>query len=135
MNAAIMRDMYWDPIEDMFTDRNGIVYAQSLIYAEIDDLTDSSPEHADIRKSASKRLVAEMAGLGYHIRYMLNGKEKFSNITPDDEMKAADLLGGEAAHLDHITASQDNVHAFFFCFGSVKRILTIGLRFTCKCSL
>jgi len=105
-----MRDMYWDPIEDMFTDRNGIVYAQSLIYAEIDDLTDSSPEHADIRKSASKRLVAEMAGLGYHIRYMLNGKEKFSNITPDDEMKAADLLGGEAAHLDHITASQDNVH-------------------------
>jgi signal transduction histidine kinase len=106
----MMHDMYWNPIENMFSGRNELVYAQSLIYGELETLADSDPNHKEKRDTASRRLIIEMADLGYHVQYHLNGIEQFSNITPEDEQVGVSILGEEARKLDHITASKGNIH-------------------------
>ncbi|MGE1061655.1 HAMP domain-containing sensor histidine kinase [Megasphaera paucivorans] len=108
--AAMMHDAYWNPVENMFSDRDELVYAQSLLYGEQKPLTDTDPAHAEQREAAVRRLVIQMADLGYHVQYTLNGEEQFNNITPEDDQIGIGILGEEARKLDYITASKGNVH-------------------------
>ncbi len=126
---VLMRGTYWDPIENMFADRNEVVYAQSLIYSERQHLADPDPAHAVQRNSAMKRLTVELADLGYHLQYRLNGKEEFSNLTPEDEQKGMEMLGFDPNGMDHITASKDNVYyikAFWDVDGNLISITAIN---------
>ena len=105
-----MYNSYWSPMEKMFSDPNEMAYAQSLIYGELENLSNDDPINAEQRLQAEKRLVVEMADLGFHIQYRLNGNEEFSNITPEDEEKERELLGPEALSLRHVTASKADMH-------------------------
>lgn len=106
----LMLDTHWAPIEDMFSDRNELVYAQSLIYSELDKLSDSEVTHDNRRQNAIDRLIRQMDDLGYHVQYSLNGDEKFNNITSEEQEKGDALIGPNRQDLDQITASQGNVH-------------------------
>ena len=106
----VMKDVYWESIEKLFSDRNEVVYTQSLIYGELEKLSESDPLTSSQRQAAMRRLISEVGDLGYHMQYQLNGVEEFSNITTDDEQRINETLGEKTRQLDHLTASKGDIH-------------------------
>ena len=119
LNTAGKR--YWQPIEEMYEERNGVISAQSLIYAYQEELWDtdwvqlegsrdplagggdlsSSPEMA--------RLQKDLTDLGYHFTVLLNDETLYSNLSQQEWRQVENLIGPIPEQANFITVGNDNI--------------------------
>ena len=71
---------YWESMEIIYNDDNGIYSVQSLM-------------HTDIRDAQSDEAVTEMRNAGYHYEVKKDDSIVFSNLTADDIEQAKEAIG------------------------------------------
>ena len=72
---------YLDPVENLFQDKNELVYAQSLLYTSQDKLSNIDPSNRNSLQKNLQSLGRSMEDLGYHMRYppnMIQSQRKIS---------------------------------------------------------
>ncbi len=102
----VLYNLYLEPVENLFTDKNELVYAQSLLYTMQDKLTDISPNHRGRLKTNLESLGQQMEELGYHMKYTINMTPQYDTITEEDIRVARYLLGNRLHTGQHLTASR-----------------------------
>lgn len=131
---------YWYTLEAMYSDENGIQFAQSMIYTYQKELWESNwgecvpaDGYADgeiNRSDKMNHLENKLSGMGYHFMIMKNEKLIYSNLTEED-MQAARSVAGDAIEMANtLTASRNEVsvikNTFYhgekaFCITAVHR--------------
>ncbi len=79
---------YWHTLQAMYSDENGIQFAQSMIYNYQQE---------------------QLFRLGYHFYIEKNGYEVFSNLTDEDKYVATSVAGEAVAHAKTLTASSYDI--------------------------
>lgn len=105
-------------LESMYSDENGIQFAQSMIYTYQQELwennwgSESQNESygEEIRRSGEmNHLEDKLSGMGYHFMIEKNGCEIYSNLSEAD-VEALMELGGEAVYsAATLTASRNDI--------------------------
>ena len=110
---------YWQPIEEMYEDRNGAVSAQNLIYAYQEELwdtnwrelegADQAKEPADgFRQSQEMvKLQKELTELGYHFSVFLDGESLYSNITEEEWPQLYRMIGSVPSLVHSVMVGND----------------------------
>lgn len=130
---------YWHTLESMYSDENGIQFAQSMIYTYQQELWENNwgsenqnePYYEGIRRSDEmNHLEDKLSGMGYHFMIEKNGCEIYSNLSKTD-VEVLMELGGEAVYsADTLTASRNGIsivkNTFYhsdktFCIIAVRR--------------
>lgn len=128
---------YWYTLEAMYSDENGVQFAQSMIYTYQQELWKNNwgqGEHtqkAEINQSDEMHhLENKLSGMGYHFMITKNGKLIYSNLS-DSDIKTARSVAGEAIDsAKTLTASRHEVsvikNTFYhgdkaFCITAVHR--------------
>lgn len=94
---------YWYTLESMYSDENGVQFAQSMIYTYQQELWENNwgqCGHADLSKGIRRsdemhHLENKLSGMGYHFLITKNGKQIYSNMS-DKDMQAARSVAGKA---------------------------------------
>lgn len=119
LNTAGKR--YWQPIEEMYEDRNGVISAQNLFYAYQEELWDTNweklerldDEMADNKKMRQMpemvRLQKELTDLGYHFTVLLNEETLYSNLSEEEWKQVEKLIGPIPEQAKSITVGNDNI--------------------------
>lgn len=109
---------YWESLEEMYDDKDGVYSAQSIIYAYKEALTDETwVEYADtdddgiegIHLNHTKtmaQLEKELSELGYHFWVKVDGKTMFSSITEDEEDKLREYFEDSYDQIENLTLSE-----------------------------
>lgn len=108
---------YWYTLQAMYSDENGIQFAQSMIYNYQQELwennwseaTDSENPHEIQETDEMNKMEESLSRLGYHFYIEKNGYEVFSNLTNDDKYAAASVAGEAVAHAKTLTASSYDI--------------------------
>lgn len=112
---------YWQPIEEMYEDRNGAVSAQNLIYAYQEELwdtnwrelegADQAKEPADgFRQSQEMvKLQKELTELGYHFSVFLDGESLYSNITEEEWPQLYRMIGSVPSLAHSVMVGNDDI--------------------------
>ena len=112
---------YWQPIEEMYEDRNGAVSAQNLIYAYQEELwdtnwrelegADQAKEPADgFRQSQEMvKLQKELTELGYHFSVFLDGESLYSNITEEEWPQLYRMIGSVPSLVHSVMVGNDDI--------------------------
>ncbi len=103
----LMYHMYWNPVENMFSDKNELVYAQSLIYNNREELSGLMAGGTEYRASRLNMLARQLQQLGYHFRYELDGVVEFDNLNELDRKALEDFSGDALKRLDHIVTDHN----------------------------
>lgn len=129
---------YWHTLVSMYSDENGIQFAQSMIYTYQQELWENNWGQeedgevvGEIRHSDEmNHLENKLSGMGYHFMITENGNPVYSNIS-DQEMEIARSVAGEAMDsAKTLTASRHEVsvikNTFYygdkvFCITAVHR--------------
>lgn len=129
---------YWYTLEAMYSDENGIQFAQSMIYTYQQELWENNwgqGEHTSIsgeiaRTDEMNHLENKLSGMGYQIMITKNENLIYSNMSEED-MQAARSVAGEAIDsAKTLTASRHEVsvikNTFYhgekaFCITAVHR--------------
>lgn len=130
---------YWHTLESMYSDENGIQFAQSMIYTYQQELWENNwggenqneLYYNGIRRSDEmNHLEDKLSGMGYHFMIEKNGCEIYSNLSETD-VEVLMELGGEAVYsANTLTASRNDVsivkNTFYhgdktFCIIAVRR--------------
>lgn len=96
---------HWYTLEAMYSDENGIQFAQSMIYTYQQELWENNwgqeqvPSIEDVDKEITQtdemyHLEHKLSGMGYHFMVTKNGKLLYSNIS-DEEMEIARSVAGD----------------------------------------
>lgn len=129
---------YWHTLQTMYSDENGVQFAQSMIYNYQQELWEnnwgSEAEPADpseIQHSEKMtHLEQKLSRLGYHFYIEKNGYEIFSNMTADDKYAATSVAGEAVTHAKTLTASSYDISVikntfqheeYTFCIVAVHR--------------
>lgn len=119
LNTAGRR--YWQPIEEMYEDKNGVISAQNLIYAyqeelwdtnwtELESLDDERTEKGKIQQTPEMvRLQRELTDLGYHFAVLLNEETLYSNLSEQEWGQIEELIGPVSEQAKSITVGNDHV--------------------------
>lgn len=94
---------YWYTLEAMYSDENGIQFAQSMIYTYQQELwennwgkcRDTAPSEGIRHSDKMNHLENKLSGMGYHFMITKNGKLIYSNLSEKD-IKAGRSVAGEA---------------------------------------
>ena len=94
---------YWYTLEAMYSDENGIQFAQSMIYTYQQELWENNwgkCAHNDLSKGIKhsdemNHLEDKLSGMGYHFMITKNGRLIYTNLS-DKDRKAARSVAGEA---------------------------------------
>jgi len=108
---------YWHTLQAMYSDENGIQFAQSMIYNYQQELWEenwgerSCTDHSSgIRENEEmNQLEEQLSRLGYHFCIEKNGYEVFSNLTDEDKYAAISVAGEAVAHAKTLTASSYDI--------------------------
>lgn len=108
---------YWYTLQAMYSDENGIQFAQSMIYNYQQELWENNwSEKAENENPHEIRQTDEMnkmeetlSRLGYHFYIEKNGYEVFSNLTNDDKYAATSVAGEAVAHAKTLSASSYDI--------------------------
>ena len=112
---------YWQPIEEMYEDRNGAVSAQNLIYAYQEELwdtnwrelegADQAKEPADgFRQSQEMvKLQKELTELGYQFSVFLDGESLYSNITEEEWPQLYRMIGSVPSLVHSVMVGNDDI--------------------------
>ncbi|MDO4285266.1 MAG: HAMP domain-containing sensor histidine kinase [Eubacteriales bacterium] len=108
---------YWYTLEAMYSDENGIQFAQSMIYTYQKELWEYNwGESGQTRKGAGIRQSDEMTHLentlsemGYRFRITKNGTQIFSNLTENDIATGREVAGEAMETAKTLTASRYEV--------------------------
>ncbi|MGI6007271.1 MAG: sensor histidine kinase [Ruminococcus sp.] len=119
LNTAGRR--YWQPIEEMYEDKNGVISAQNLIYAYQEELWDTNWAQLEsldekIQKDGKLHQTPEMirlrqglTDLGYRFTVLLNDEALYSNITEQEWNQVEALIGPVPEQANSITVGNDNI--------------------------
>ena len=129
---------YWHTLQTMYSDENGVQFAQSMIYNyqqelwennwgnEIEPTSSSEIQHSE----EMTHLEQKLSRLGYHFYIEKNGYEIFSNMTEEDKYAATSVAGEAVAHAKTLTASSYDISVikntfqhedYTFCIVAVHR--------------
>lgn len=129
---------YWHTLEAMYSDENGIQFAQSMIYTYQQELWENNwgdeqqtvPSDGIRRSDEMNHMEDKLSGMGYHFMIEKNGSTIYSNLSEMD-VEALMELGGEAVYsAATLTASRNDVsivkNTFYhgdktFCIIAVRR--------------
>lgn len=108
---------YWYTLQAMYSDENGIQFAQSMIYNYQQELwvnnwsekADGEKPHEIQETDEMNKMEESLSRLGYHFYIEKNGYEVFSNLTNDDKYAAASVAGEAVAHAKTLTASSYDI--------------------------
>ena len=129
---------YWHTLQTMYSDENGVQFAQSMIYNYQQELwennwgNETSPTSStEIQHSEEMtHLEQKLSRLGYHFYIEKNGYEIFSNMTEEDKYAATSVAGEAVAHAKTLTASSYDISVikntfqhedYTFCIVAVHR--------------
>lgn len=119
LNTAGKR--YWQPIEEMYEDRNGVISAQNLIYAYQEELWDTNWEMlesqdaemtdtGEIRQTPEMvRLQKDLTDLGYHFTVLHNEETLYSNLSEQEWIQVEKLIGPVPEQASSITVGNDSI--------------------------
>lgn len=119
LNTAGKR--YWQPIEEMYEDRNGVISAQNLIYAyqeelwdtnweQLENLDDEMADSGKIQQTPEMvRLQKDLTDLGYHFTVLLNEETLYSNLSDQEWNQIEKLIGPVPEQAESITVGNDNI--------------------------
>lgn len=89
---------YWNTLESMYINENGLQSAQSLIYTYKMELWDNDWSSGEFRPNGEMtNLERTLADMGYYIRIKMNGEILYSTI-PEKDIQAAEELVGDALY-------------------------------------
>ena len=119
LNTAGKR--YWQPIEEMYEDKNGVISAQNLIYAyqeelwdtnwaQLEDLNRENAESERIRQTPEMvRLQKDLTELGYHFTVLLNDETVYTNLSETQWRQVEKLIGPIPEQAKSITVGNDSI--------------------------
>ncbi|MDD2979290.1 MAG: HAMP domain-containing sensor histidine kinase [Hespellia sp.] len=110
---------YWDSLEDMFSDQNGVYSAESVIYAYRDEFFHGEWEkYAEIEDdtvvfsadevSSMKELDQELKDLGYNFQVKIGESISYSSLTSSETKKAENYTQGNYAGVESLTLTDGN---------------------------
>lgn len=134
---------YWYTLESMYSDENGIQFAQSMIYTYQQELWENNwgqCKRKDLSKGIKRsdemhHLENKLSGMGYHFLITKNGKLIYSNMSEKDMQAARSVAGKAIDSAKTLTASKHEVsvikNTFYhgekvFCITAVHRQKTDG---------
>ena len=106
---------YWHTFIDMYSDENGVQFAQSMIYNYQQELWENNWGHCpemdacqtQIRHSDEMtHLENKLSGLGYRFMITKNGESIYSNLSETDLETARSVAGDAIDHAKMLTASR-----------------------------
>lgn len=112
---------YWQPIEEMYEDKNGVISAQNLIYAyqeelwdtnwrELESLDDEAMDTGELEQSPEMvRLRKELTDLGFHFTVLLNDEKLYSNTSEAEWMQVEKLIGPIPEQAKSVTVGNEDV--------------------------
>lgn len=110
---------YWESLEEMYDDKDGVYSAQSIVYAYKEALTDETwVEYVDTdgdgaagihlnHTNTMDQLEEELSKLGYHFWVKVDGKTMFSSITEDEEHKIQEYFEDSYERIGNLTLSEE----------------------------
>lgn len=112
---------YWQPIEEMYEDKNGVISAQNLIYAyqeelwdtnwkELESLDDEAMDTGELTQSPEMvRLRIDLTDLGYHFTVLLNDETLYSNTSEAEWRQVEKLIGPIPEQAKSVTVGNEDV--------------------------
>ena len=89
---------YWNTLEAMYINENGLQSAQSLIYTYKMELWENNWDSREFLPNREMtNLERTLADMGYFIQVKMNGEVLYSSIQESD-MRAAEALAGDALY-------------------------------------
>lgn len=116
---------YLTPVENLFKDKNELIYAQSLLYSSQDALSDISPENRPALREGLQDLGQSLEALGYHMRYTINMVSYYDTITEEDIRVSRYLLGNRLRTGKHLTASRSGRSIVKLTWNAGHSVITI----------
>lgn len=112
-------DQYWDPLEEMYDDENGVYSAQSIVYAYKEELSkkewlqfaEIENQDTDISIDRTKKMLElekQLRELGYHFQIRISGEEVYSNLTADETAKIKDYFEKTYGQIESLTLSDED---------------------------
>ena len=110
---------YWESLEEMYDDKDGVYSAQSIVYAYKEALTDETwVEYVDTdgdgtagiylnHTNTMEQLEKELSKLGYHFWVKVDGKTMFSSITEDEKDKIKEYFEDSYERVGNLTLSEE----------------------------
>lgn len=134
---------FWYTLEAMYSDENGIQFAQSMIYTYQQELWENNwgqGGHTDVngeinRSDEMYHLENKLSGMGYQFMITKNEKLIYSNLSEEDMQAARSVAGDSIDTAKSLTASRNEVsvikNTFYhgektFCITAVHRQQTDG---------
>ena len=125
---------YWHTFMDMYSDENGMQFAQSMIYNYQQELWENNwgqcPEmdgcQAEIRHSDEMtHLEHKLSGLGYRFMITKDGERIYSNLSEEDLDTARSVAGDAIDYAKMLTASRYEVSVIKSTFWHGESIFCI----------
>jgi signal transduction histidine kinase len=125
---------YWHTFMDMYSDENGMQFAQSMIYNYQQELWENNwgqcPEmdgcQAEIRHSDEMtHLENKLSGLGYRFMITKDGERIYSNLSEEDLDAARSVAGDTIDYAKMLTASRYEVSVIKSTFWHRESIFCI----------
>lgn len=124
---------YWYTLESMYSDENGIQFAQSMIYTYQQELWENNwgqEGREDVsygirRSDEMNHLEGELSGMGYHFMIEKNGCEIYSNLSVEDMETAVELVGNAIHMAKTLTASRGEVSVIKNTFYHGEKVFCI----------
>lgn len=125
---------YWHTFMDMYSDDNGVQFAQSMIYNYQQELWENNWGHCpemdacqtEIRHSDEMtHLENKLSGLGYRFMITKNGESIYSNLSERDLETARSVAGDAIDHAKMLTASRYEVSVIKSSFRHGESIFCI----------
>lgn len=124
---------YWHTLESMYTDENGVQFAQSIMYNYQQELWDFNwvmcgkpDENGQICQSEEMtRLGKAMAELGYRFMITKDGEQIYSNLSEEDLRIGREVAGEAMDYAKTLTASRYEVSVIKNTFWRGEKVFCI----------
>ena len=108
---------YWHTLESMYSDENGIQFAQSMIYTYQQELWENNWGEKGHEMAAGEitwsdemsHMEHKLSGMGYHFMIEKNGNLLYSNLSEEDMKVAWSVAGDAIDSAKTLTASRHEV--------------------------
>lgn len=111
-------DQYWDSLEEMYDDENGLYSAQSIIYAYKEELskkewrqfTEIEEEETDLSIDRTRRMIEleqQLKELGYDFQIRVEGEVLYSSLTKREKEKIKEYFADSYDNIGSLTLSDE----------------------------
>lgn len=117
---------YWNTLEAMYINENGLQSAQSLIYTYKMELWENNWDSREFLPNREMtNLERTLADMGYFIQVKMNGEVLYSSIQESD-MRAAEALAGDALYTaKSLTACEGELTVIKYTFYRENNICSV----------